>query len=87
MIVTWLTGLLGGELIPLSLFPPWLERLVEALPFAAIFSTPLSIYVGTIGPADYARALGIQVLWIAVFAGIAAIVWRAGARRIVVQGG
>jgi ABC-type uncharacterized transport system permease subunit len=87
MIVTWLTGLLGGELVPLSLFPPWLERIVEALPFAAIFSTPLSIYVGTIGPGDYVRALGVQVLWVAVFAGIATVVWRAGARRIVVQGG
>lgn len=87
MIVTWLTGLLGGELVPLALFPPWLERVVEFLPFAAIFSTPLSIYVGTIHPAQYAAAIAAQVGWVAVFAMISSVVWRAGAQRIVVQGG
>jgi ABC-2 type transport system permease protein len=87
LIVTFVTSVLGGEVVPLAIFPPWLERIVQALPFAAIFSTPLSIYVGTIAPQEYARALGIQVLWLAVFGAIGTVVWRAGARRIVVQGG
>ena len=87
MIVTWLTGLLGGELVPLSLFPKWLERIVDVLPFAAIFSTPLSIYVGTIHPDEYARALAVQLAWVATFGVVSTVVWRAGSRRIVVQGG
>jgi len=87
MIVTWLTGILGGELIPLTLFPPWLKNFVDVLPFASIFSTPLSIYVGTIGPAQYLHAIGVQLLWVLGFGLIATFAWRLGAQRIVVQGG
>jgi ABC-2 type transport system permease protein len=86
-IVTWLTGLLGGEVIPLAFFPDSLQHAVGVLPFAAMFSTPLSIYVGTIPPSGYAAALAVQAAWLAVFALAATAMWRAGARRIVVQGG
>jgi ABC-2 type transport system permease protein len=86
-IVTWLTDLLGGELVPLIFFPPLVANVVFALPFAAMFSTPLLIYVGAIGPERYAEVMGLQLLWIAVLGGISAVMWRAGARRVVVQGG
>jgi ABC-2 type transport system permease protein len=69
LILTWVTDLLGGAIIPLVLFPP------------------LSIYVGQIRPAQYPAALGSQVVWLAILAASSAIVWRAGARRVVVQGG
>ncbi|HEY4441889.1 MAG TPA: ABC-2 family transporter protein [Candidatus Elarobacter sp.] len=87
LIVTWLTDLFGGELIPLILFPAFLQNFVYALPFAAMFSTPLLIYVGVIHPDRYAEVMGLQVLWIVVLAALSAVMWRAGARRVVVQGG
>jgi len=87
LIVTWLTDLLGGELVPLALFPAALGRVAYALPFAAMFSTPLSIYVGLIRPAEYAGAFAVQTVWLVLLAAISAVLWRAGARRIVVQGG
>jgi ABC-2 type transport system permease protein len=87
LIVTWLSGLLGGELIPLVLFPLALQKVVYALPFAAMYSTPLLIYVGQIPPSRYAEALGVQLLWVLALAGVSAVMWRAGARRVVVQGG
>jgi ABC-type uncharacterized transport system permease subunit len=31
--------------------------------------------------------MGLQVFWIVVLAIVATIIWRAGARRVVVQGG
>ncbi len=87
MIVTWLTGLLGGELVPLVLFPAFLQPFVYATPFAAMFSTPLLIYVGVIGPDRYLAALATQLLWLAILGSLASLIWRAGAKRIVVQGG
>ena len=87
MIVTWLTGLLGGELVPLVFFPAGLRHVVEALPFAAMFSTPLLIYIGVIGPERYLASIGLQLLWLVVLGALAVAVWRAGSRRIVVQGG
>ncbi len=87
LIVTWLTDLLGGELVPLVFFPVALQHALFALPFAAMFSTPLLIYVGEIGPDRYASALGIQAIWLVVLALASVVIWRAGSRRIVVQGG
>ena len=87
LIVTWLTDLLGGELVPLVLFPVALQNVLYALPFAAMFSTPLLIYVGQIEPARYLAALGLQVVWLVVLGAVCVVMWRAGARRIVVQGG
>lgn len=87
LIVRWCSDLLSGQIIPLTFFPGLVGQLLFALPFAAIYSTPLLIYVGVIPPGDWAAALGIQVMWLVLFSGLAALVWRAAQRRIVVQGG
>jgi ABC-2 type transport system permease protein len=64
-----------------------LQKIVFVLPFAAMFSTPLLIYVGVIPPAGWPAALGVQLAWALGLGGLATLLWRAGARRIVVQGG
>ncbi len=87
LIVTWVSDLFGGELIPLVIFPVFLQKFAFVLPFAAMFSTPLLIYVGVIKPDRYAEALGLQLFWVVVLGAVAALVWRAGAKRVVVQGG
>jgi ABC-2 type transport system permease protein len=87
MIVTWVTDIAGGELIPLVLFPTALQQVLMFLPFAAMFSTPLLIYVGTITPSHYFEAIGFQVFWLAILAGFSFVIWRSGVRRLVVQGG
>jgi ABC-2 type transport system permease protein len=87
LIVTWITDLLGGQIVPLLFFPAFLQQAIFALPFAAMFSTPLLIYIGEIPPARYLQVMGLQVLWIVALGAIATLMWRAGARRVVVQGG
>lgn len=87
LIVRWISDLLSGQIIPLTFFPGALGRIVNALPFAAVYSTPLLIYVGVIPPAGWKTAIAVQILWLALFAGLAAVVWRAAARHVVVQGG
>ena len=87
LIVTWVTDLLGGEIIPLVFFPPILAHVAMVLPFAAMFSTPLLIYVGKIPPSEYGTALGAQAVWVAVLGAVSVALWRLGARRVVVQGG
>lgn len=87
LVVRWVSDLLSGQIIPLSFFPGILGRIVFALPFAAIYSTPLLIYVGIIKPAQYPQYFLAQGLWAVLFAGIATVVWRAAAKRVVIQGG
>jgi ABC-2 type transport system permease protein len=87
LIVRWVSDLLSGQIIPLTFFPGVFGRIVFALPFAAIYSTPLLIYVGVIQPHDYARYFLIQILWLALFSALSLAMWRAAARRVVIQGG
>ena len=87
LIVRWVSDLLSGQIIPLTFIPGIAGQLIFALPFAAIYSTPLLIYVGVIPPSGWAVALGIQVAWLATFAALAYVIWRAASQRIVVQGG
>ncbi len=87
LIVRWVSDLLSGQIIPLTLFPGVVGRLLFALPFAAIYSTPLLIYVGIVSPRQWGTALAVQLLWLAAFSLLAGAIWRAASRRIVVQGG
>ena len=87
MIVTWVSDLLGGEIVPLEFFPLVLQHVVAVLPFAAMVSTPLLIYPGVIPPDRWAAALGVQAVWVLLLGAISAALWRAGTKRIVVQGG
>lgn len=87
LMVRWASDLLSGQIVPLVFFPGVLQEVVLALPFAAIYSTPLLIYLGTIPPSDYLRAFAAQLGWCVVFAGLASVVWRAAQTRVVVQGG
>jgi len=87
MIVRWASDLLSGQIIPLTFFAGVLGRVVFALPFAAIYSTPLLIYVGIIPPAQWTINFEVQLLWLVIFAGASSLVWRAAANRVVIQGG
>jgi len=87
LMVRWVGDLLGGQIVPLIFFPGIPQKVILALPFAAIYSTPLLIYLGTIPPSRYAAAMAAQLGWFAAFAVLAWLVWRAAQNRVVVQGG
>ena len=87
LIVRWVSDLLSGQIIPLLFFRGIVGQLVAVLPFAAIYSTPLLIYVGIISPQEWARSLLVQATWLLTFAALSTIVWRTASRRVVVQGG
>ncbi|MBV8725684.1 MAG: ABC-2 family transporter protein [Candidatus Eremiobacteraeota bacterium] len=87
LIVRWASDLLSGQIIPLTLFPGIFGRIVFGLPFAAIYSTPLLIYVGVIPSSQWALSIALQAVWLVAFAAIASVVWRAASNRVIVQGG
>jgi ABC-2 type transport system permease protein len=87
LIVRWVSDVLGGQIVPLIFFPGFLQKIVLALPFAAVYSTPLLIYTGTIAPSAYLPAFATQLAWGTAFAVLATFVWRGALKRVVVQGG
>jgi len=87
MMVRWASDLLSGQILPLEFFPGILGTIVQGLPFSAIYSTPLRIYIGELPANGWVAAMGVQVAWLVLFAGVSAVAWRFAERRIISQGG
>lgn len=81
LILQKMLFLLGGLFAPVTLYPTWLTRLALATPFAAHMYWPASLTI-TPSPAEMARALAAQLIWIGLLAGLAALIWRAGLRKV-----
>ena len=87
LMVQFMTSLLGGMLVPLYFFPPMLQHIAFASPFAAIYNAPLSIYIGKVQGPDILAMLAFQATWALAFGVVAMALWRVGERRVVIQGG
>ena len=79
--------LAGGHVFPLDLLPePW-RTLALATPFGYEYFFPAAVLVGRIsGPALWHGFLW-QGMWVAVFLGLSAFVWKLGLRRYTAVGG
>jgi len=82
-----LFGVFSGYLIPLELFPRWLEVTARALPFRYMLAFPVELIVGLMPRAEALRELAIQWAFIAVLAAAARVTWRSGLRRFAAYGG
>jgi ABC-2 type transport system permease protein len=76
----------GGMFLPLDMFPSWLRRISDLLPFRLIIYAPARTFVA-FDAAFFATALAGQLIYIVVLSAILALVWRWGRRRLVVHGG
>jgi ABC-2 type transport system permease protein len=75
--------LCGGMLLPIEIFPAWLETLSRALPFWTMAYAPARLASGDAN----LFLLGGQALWLAALSWIAAAVFVRGERRVQVGGG
>lgn len=81
-------SLLSGATIPLAFFPETFRKIVEVLPFWAIYHMPLHILTDeTMRLSDYMTSLGIQLFWLIVMLGISRLFWRVSVRGLTVNGG
>lgn len=77
----------SGMIVPLPLFPDWLQQILGYLPFAGVVDLPFRVYNGDIPTSDLWFVLARQLAWTLLLAGIGRRVLARGMRRIVVQGG
>jgi ABC-2 type transport system permease protein len=79
--------LFSGYLLPLELFPPWLEHVARALPFAYLQAAPTELLIGLHTRGEALRTLALQ--W--TYAGAAVIAmllfWRRAVQRFAAYGG
>ncbi len=78
---------LSGYVMPLELFPPSVQTVIRCLPFRAMLALPIETLLGRISLAESLLGLGLQWLWIAIFALLTHVLWGLGMRRFAAYGG
>lgn len=82
--------LLSGATIPLAFFPEGFRRVVEYMPFRAVYDIPLTILLkknGTDTAYGLLSMLGIQLVWCFVLTIAGNLFWNHAVKRITVNGG
>jgi ABC-2 type transport system permease protein len=78
--------LLSGRLVPLTLFPGWVQTVAWFLPFRWTFYFPIETLVGDLSNAELLGGLVMQVFWTLVGIGIFSLVWHYAIRRYTAVG-
>jgi ABC-2 type transport system permease protein len=78
VMLRFTADLLGGLMLPLAIFPGWAQELLSWLPFAYLFSFPVTVLLGQVDDARYLAGLATALAWCAVFALVGRAVWRRG---------
>lgn len=70
--------LVGGTLLPLSLFPFWIQTGMKILPFHFLIYTPLSTLLGQTPFLPYFIGLGIDLIWLVLAILVMRLLWARG---------
>jgi ABC-2 type transport system permease protein len=82
-----LVTIFSGMVIPLPLFPDWLQPLLHALPFRGLVDVPLRIYSGDIPVSAAWGSIALTAGWTLALIALGRLLLARGTRRLVVQGG
>jgi ABC-2 type transport system permease protein len=77
----------SGNLIPLPLFPDWMQTFLRLQPFAGLLDTPFRIYTAHLTGSDAGSALARQAIWTVLLVMLGRLVMRRVAARLQAQGG
>lgn len=82
--------LLSGASIPLAFFPETFRKVVDLLPFRAVYDIPLTILLQKNGSDSLEGLLpmfGLQLLWAVILTLAGTLFWNYSVRKITVNGG
>ena len=79
--------ILSGLIIPLPLFPEWLQFLIKILPFRGIIDSPFRFYLGQLQIIDLPGILIHQLIWTIVIIAAGRVLLFRGLKKITIQGG
>ncbi|MDQ6669187.1 MAG: ABC-2 family transporter protein [Chloroflexota bacterium] len=72
---------LGGQAMPLSLLPDWVQTVAWLSPFRWILAFPTELLIGRLTPAETLAGFGMQLLWAVASLLLLRLCWRAAVRR------
>lgn len=82
-----ISNLFSGALVPLAFLPGWLQSTCAVLPFKDMLHTPVSVYLGRLGPEAAVRAVIVQAAWALALWLAGRALWRGIVRTITINGG
>jgi len=86
-LIPHVTMLLSGMVVPLPLFPEWMQPFLNLQPFRGILDIPSRIYTGVIPIAEIHYYLGFQLIWFLFFVASGKYLIEKAMKRFVIQGG
>jgi ABC-2 type transport system permease protein len=78
---------LSGMLVPLPLFPDWLQGVLYWQPFRGLADVPYRIYVGHIAPDHALLEVAMQLGWTVSIVALGRLLLARASTRLVTQGG
>jgi ABC-2 type transport system permease protein len=86
LIYSKINFVIGGLLLPLDFLPDAVQSVARLLPFNLVLYAPSKQFVAW-DSAQFLEQVGLQIVWIAILAGLLALFFRYGARRVSINGG
>ena len=78
---------LAGLIVPLPLFPEWMQGVLYWQPFRGMADVPFRIYSGHIAPLQGLLEIGMQWFWVGALVGFGMWLLTRARTKLVVQGG
>jgi len=86
-VMTGLVSALSGLVVPLPLYPDWMQPFLYWQPFRGLADVPFRIYSGNIGAGAAVTEIVMQFCWAGLIGCIGYTILSRAQARIVVQGG
>lgn len=86
-ILTPLSELLTGGLVPIPFMPAFFQSVIRFSPFGAMMNAPLRIYSGHISGAEATETMLLQIFWLVMLTLLGMYLQRRGMKKLCVQGG
>lgn len=77
----------SGMVVPLPLFPDWLQPFLNIQPFRCILDIPCRLYTGVIPSNEAFYYLAFQLLWGSIFVFTGRSLMKKAIKQLVIQGG
>jgi ABC-2 type transport system permease protein len=76
----------GGMLVPLEIFPSWLEKISSVLPFSFAVYQPAKLFV-SFSVERFLEVVSVQIGYILLFVLISILIYKKGIGRVNINGG
>jgi ABC-2 type transport system permease protein len=80
VMLRFVVMMLGGQLLPLTLFSESTQRVLAFLPFQYLYFVPVSTLLGRVGVAEWLTGIVVMLVWCAAVGLLTREVWRRGLR-------